>query len=538
MVYDRDILESKTVQDEARTWLRRLSSGAATQDDVEALERWRSQDPAHARAFAEAALLWDLAGEAAGLAVGQYPELARQTNPNANSRLARRAFIGGAAALAASLGGFNSLVLTAPGAPAAAVTGATQSAYGFVTFSGNTVLRLPNQLVINAGTILVPNGATEMLSANYVQWNNTISSEVLHVNSISSTANNVAIGTGLQSFAVQAQPGLFVPGQTVTLTDSGNSANGMTGTVTSYNATTGALVVRVTSTTGSGTPQNGWTIVPFGTGTLTIAANTVDLIGNLAVQGANLTKFNVAGDLRLTGLPGVTTAIGSLTSLQELDFAAGQIYPTTETTFTLASATKISFSANGAPPLAPLSAGGVLNVWAPEIDQSGTLRAPTGVINLGSSTAQSGLPLTAPLTIPATTTLDLGAGSLTSVAADDETTLFGNVVNGSSGNVVNGTSWYYNNALVTSATAGQSTAGTLTISLPAKQINLSGRTFPLPAAPGSTVRAAEICSPASSFRGPAAQRIFSSARTNISRPVLPSMRSFLAIPASRPTIRR
>ena len=85
--------------------MRRLASGTATQGDVEALEGWRSQDPAHARAFAEAALLWDLAGEAAELAVAQCPELVRQTNSNTNSRVARRAFIGGAAALAASLAG-------------------------------------------------------------------------------------------------------------------------------------------------------------------------------------------------------------------------------------------------------------------------------------------------------------------------------------------------------------------------------------------------------------------------------------------------
>jgi hypothetical protein len=87
---------------------------------------------------------------------------------------------------------------------------------------------LPNQLVLNTGTIVVPNGATETLRANYVQWNNTISSAVTPL--VLSTTQTVAIGTGLQTFQVQPQPGLFVPGQTVTLTDSGNSANSMTGT--------------------------------------------------------------------------------------------------------------------------------------------------------------------------------------------------------------------------------------------------------------------------------------------------------------------
>lgn len=96
---DRDIPENQAARDEARTWLRQLTSGTATQGDVAALERWRSEDPAHDRAFAEAALLWDLAGEAAKRVVGQYPELAQRRS----SRLARRAFIGGASALAASL---------------------------------------------------------------------------------------------------------------------------------------------------------------------------------------------------------------------------------------------------------------------------------------------------------------------------------------------------------------------------------------------------------------------------------------------------
>jgi hypothetical protein len=115
----------------------------------------------------------------------------------------------------------------------------------------------------------------------------------------------------------------------------------------------------------------------------------------------------------------------------------------------------ISFTANGAPPQAPLSAGGVLNVFAPVIDQSGTLRAPTGTITLGSENPQS---VNGQIVAP-TTTLTLGSGSLTSVSADGETTLFGYVENG--------TSWYYNpnpqNVTVSPITAP-----------PAKVINLSG----------------------------------------------------------------
>ena len=127
---------------------------------------------------------------------------------------------------------------------------------------------------------------------------------------------------------------------------------------------------------------------------LTLVGNTVDLVGNLAVQGAATTSFIVAGDLRLNGF-GESGAVplGSLTSVGDLDFTAGQIYPSTDTSYTLTSATAINFKANGAPPPAPLSAGGVLNVYAPTINQAGTLRAPIGTINLGSQSQTDSGPL-------------------------------------------------------------------------------------------------------------------------------------------------
>jgi filamentous hemagglutinin family protein len=202
-------------------------------------------------------------------------------------------------------GGFGSLSLTTPTAQGTTVQ-------GYVTFSAaaDTSIALPNQLTINAGTIVVPNGRTDMLSANYVLWQN---------------------GSIL---------GLTTPG---------------------------------------------------GTGNLTINAGTMDLVGALAIQGAQTTTFNVDGDLRLNGLfPTVSTGAqfpllyGALVSAQDLVFRAGQIYPSTDTEFSLDSGTSITFLANGAAPQTPLSTSGVLNVFAPVIRQGGTLRAPTGTINLGA----------------------------------------------------------------------------------------------------------------------------------------------------------
>jgi hypothetical protein len=125
------------------------------------------------------------------------------------------------------------------------------------------------------------------------------------------------------------------------------------------------------------------------TSSLTITANTVDLVGSLAVEGAKTTSFDVAGDLRLTALVASSAPdfvpVGSLVSSSDLVFTAGQIYPSTGTNYTLSSETSVSFFANGAPPATPLSAGGVLNVLAPTINQYGTLRAPMGTINFGAT---------------------------------------------------------------------------------------------------------------------------------------------------------
>ena len=350
-----------------------------------------------------------------------------------------------------SQGGFASLMLN------------TSQSGSVVTFRGSTTLTVPGQFVIeNTGTIVVPSGVTAMVNANYVQWSNAgaAGAAPAPLASVISFTQNVPVATGLRTLTVQQpQAGLFYVGETVTLVDSGNGSKGtdnsMSGTVVSFNPASGALVVNVSGVTGSG-PVASWTITPYGgTGILTINAATMDLVGNLAVQGAQRATFNVAGDLRLTGAIS-TSPSGSLVSYQELDFAAAQIYPTTDTTFTLASASTISFTANGTPPQAPLSVGGTLNVYAPEIDQSGTLRAPTGSIALGSTTAQA----FDGVSIASTQTLNLGAGSFTSVSTDGETALYGYVQNG--------TAWYY------SPEPSNQTISPITAP-PAKLISLAGQ---------------------------------------------------------------
>jgi transmembrane sensor len=89
---------------EAFDWLRRLSSGEATMADADALERWRARSRAHAAEFAKAALLWDVLGDAARKA--ESGRAAAVSPPDQNDRrLARRGFLIGGAALAASVAG-------------------------------------------------------------------------------------------------------------------------------------------------------------------------------------------------------------------------------------------------------------------------------------------------------------------------------------------------------------------------------------------------------------------------------------------------
>lgn len=99
-------------------------------------------------------------------------------------------------------------------------------------------------------------------ASNVVEWmgdfadelNSVSSTYYLSVSTTSVTSNS--IGTGSKSFTVQTGLG-FVVGNAVRIANSGT--NYMSGDVTSYDSGTGALVVNVTGTAGSGT-YTSWTI--------------------------------------------------------------------------------------------------------------------------------------------------------------------------------------------------------------------------------------------------------------------------------------
>jgi len=72
------------------------------------------------------------------------------------------------------------------------------------------------------------------------------------------SSSSVAIGTGSKSFTATTGR-LLKPGQFVSIASASGPGNAMLGTVTSYDAGTGALVVNVTAVTGSGTKTD-WVI--------------------------------------------------------------------------------------------------------------------------------------------------------------------------------------------------------------------------------------------------------------------------------------
>lgn len=96
---------------------------------------------------------------------------------------------------------------------------------------------------------------------------------------LATSSTSVAIGTGSKSFTVETSKA-YLAGQSVRVYSTASPANYMLGTVTSYDAGTGALVVNVTSVGGSGTLA-AWTVVLAASGEwLGNATSAGDLTGS------------------------------------------------------------------------------------------------------------------------------------------------------------------------------------------------------------------------------------------------------------------
>jgi filamentous hemagglutinin len=207
-------------------------------------------------------------------------------------------------------------------------------------------------------------------------------------------------------------------------------------------------------------------------GTLDVNASQLIDVGYLSLQGIGLLNINqgggTAGDLRGAGILDIDGNI---------NITAAQIYPTTENSFTIAAYLDAQAGAlksgnivitrpTGATslPQLPLSAGGTLNIFADNIEQSGVLRAPIGTINLGAPA--STLDILSQQSFDQASKISLESGSVTSVSAVDPTT--GQALIIPYGQNVNGVEWQDpagNNITV---------AGNGTQAIPAENINLAG----------------------------------------------------------------
>jgi filamentous hemagglutinin family protein len=202
-----------------------------------------------------------------------------------------------------------------------------------------------------------------------------------------------------------------------------------------------------------------------GSGSITVNATSLVDIGNLSLEDIGSLLVNTAGDVR---------GDGTLDAAGTIAITAGQVYPTTDATFTVAAFDYGGISGNGSVTIGasgtrqlPLSAGGTLNVYASTITQGGTLRAPLGTIDLGSGVT-SAIPLD-PLSGSAfdpTKNLTLVSGGITSVSAVDPVTHQDLTL--PYGTILNGVSW------IDPAGNDITVAGNGPNAIPSKTINISG----------------------------------------------------------------
>ena len=200
----------------------------------------------------------------------------------------------------------------------------------------------------------------------------------------------------------------------------------------------------------------------YGAGSLNISATLID-VGNLSLQGignANLVANN--GDVR---------GDGTFDVAGNLSITAGQIYPPTAVSFTIAAydykvgsvtnqgSIELTASVNRQ---LPLSAGGQLNLYSSVINDGGVLRAPIGTINIGwDGTGTGPIDLITGHAVPVAQQVTLSSTSVTSVSAVDPVT--GTALTIPYGTNPNGTSWI-------DPTGIDITAG----GVPTKSINIAG----------------------------------------------------------------
>ena len=180
------------------------------------------------------------------------------------------------------------------------------------------------------------------------------------------------------------------------------------------------------------------TAVAAGDGALVLAADLVQVSGNLAASGFSDVTLDARGDLRASASPGYVTDGASLATSGDLTLRAAQVYPTSASRYAFeiqnnpAGTLRIESSGAAGP---VYSALGSLTFAAPDIAQAGRVVAPFGDILLRSETiTRTGAGTTR--TEAAGGSIELAAGSVTSVSADGLLLPYGQTV-------LSGRDWLY-----------------------------------------------------------------------------------------------
>ncbi len=176
-----------------------------------------------------------------------------------------------------------------------------------------------------------------------------------------------------------------------------------------------------------------------GVGSLAVDARQLD-VGTLSLGGIGRAELRApGGDIRGNGY---------LNIAGDLLLSAGQLYPTSGAQFNLtafdytlagtATAGSITVNQSGTRPDLPASAAGTLGLYAANITQGGSLRAPFGTVNLGAGPGAGVTNRVTSTAVPLARSLTLSAGGFTSVAGFRND---GSAATLPYGIVLNGTSW-------------------------------------------------------------------------------------------------
>ncbi len=172
-----------------------------------------------------------------------------------------------------------------------------------------------------------------------------------------------------------------------------------------------------------------------GSGSIVLKAEQIDITGAVLFDRSVASAvLQVSGDIRLTGVqqwqrtyvpsfvPSAYTLQGALAVNGDLSFIAGQVYPSTGSSFVISSTAAngtISFARSGTEtPPNPYSAGGNLAIYAANLRQGGIIRVPFGTLTLGGNAAYTKtVGSTVTTFAPATQNVTLLDGSITGVSA-------------------------------------------------------------------------------------------------------------------------